>query len=146
MPEIKQPPVKAHGLQRNVTGMATPAEPAPAKPEAAGRKVAKTKTAGPAKKKVARNKTAGAAKKASPASQRVSTAAATTPSSSPASKVSASATKSATKPALSPDARQRMISEAAYLISLKRHAGAGGPDADWLYAETVIDLAFDIED
>ena len=47
---------------------------------------------------------------------------------------------------MSREARQRMISEAAYLISLKRHAGLHGPDADWLYAETVIDLVFDIAD
>ena len=39
-----------------------------------------------------------------------------------------------------------MINDAAYLISLKRHAGLNGPDADWLYAETVIDMAFDIKD
>ena len=48
------------------------------------------------------------------------------------------------KPVLAPDERQRMISEAAYLISLRRDPAVGGPDSDWICAETVIDMIFDL--
>jgi len=154
MPETKQPAIKASGLQPNVTGMATPGMPAANKHEASTGKgskqkaaaPAKQKAAAPAKKKVTRKKAAPAAKKASPGKKTVSAEAASSPSSNPASTVSAPASRPGAKPALSRDARQRMIGEAAYLISLKRHAGVAGPDADWLYAETVIDLVFDSTD
>ena len=137
MPEIKHPSVKADSVQRNVAGVAPAAKPAePA------RKAVKKKAAAPAKKRVTRKKAAAGEKKP-PAAAKPSAAAA---SSSVASTASAPKSNPGTKPALSGDARQRMISEAAYLISLKRHAGATGPDADWLFAETVIDMVFDSAD
>jgi hypothetical protein len=146
MPEIKHPGVKAAGLQHNAAGVASPAVPAAAKSETPARKVAKKKAAAPVKKKVARKKAATSAKKPSAGKRTVSTEAASQPSSSPASMRASAATNPGAKPALSRDARQRIIGEAAYLISLKRHAGAAGPEADWLYAETVIDMVFDIAD
>lgn len=141
MPEIKHPSVKADSVQPNVAGVA----PA-AKPEAPSRKTAKKKAAAPAKKRVTRKKAAAGEKKPPAAGKAPRGAAAAAASSSVAPMASAPKTNPGTKPALSSDARQRMISEAAYLISLKRHAGAAGPEADWLFAETVIDMVFDSAD
>jgi hypothetical protein len=137
MPEIKHPSVKADSVQRNVAGVA---------PEAPSRKTAKKKAAAPAKKRVTRKKAAAGEKKPPAAGKAPRGAAAAAASSSVAPMASAPKTNPGTKPALSSDARQRMISEAAYLISLKRHAGAAGPEADWLFAETVIDMVFDSAD
>lgn len=49
-----------------------------------------------------------------------------------------------TKPVLAPEARQRMIGEAAYLISQRRDPAVGSPETDWISAETVIDMIFDV--
>jgi hypothetical protein len=40
---------------------------------------------------------------------------------------------------VSPEARIRMIAEAAYYKSITRGASSGDPDADWLEAEAEID-------
>jgi hypothetical protein len=39
-----------------------------------------------------------------------------------------------------------MIGDAAYLISLKRAPWQGSPETDWMSAETVIDMIFDVAD
>ena len=97
-----------------------------------------------AKKKVARKKAASGSKRAPAGTKTVSANAAS--GSVPTSVGASHSGTAATKPALSRDARQRIIGEAAYLISLKRQAGLSGPEADWLFAETVIDLVFDTTD
>lgn len=139
MPESKHPSVKADSMQRNIAGaVASPA----AKPKTPAGKTAKKEGAPVAKKKIARKKAATSAKRASPGTETVSADAGSVPASVGAPRADAAATK----PALSRDARQRIIGEAAYLISLKRQAGLSGPEADWLFAETVIDLVFDTSD
>jgi hypothetical protein len=116
------------------TGSTAPASAAAQQQPAAGKKPARKKAAASEQKKTTRKRaTAGAAKTA---------ASKTTAAANPAPAATASEGKSA----LSSGERQRMINDAAYLISLKRHAGANGPDADWLYAETVIDMVFDTTD
>lgn len=50
-----------------------------------------------------------------------------------------------TKPLISIEQRHSMISNAAYLLSLKRDPCNGCPDADWLNAETVIDMLYDVK-
>lgn len=156
MPEIKQPTIKGGGLPRNVTNMATPVTPPPAErekpaPKLASKeaptqkvvtqKVVPQKAAAPARKKTVRKKPAAAPKKTSAASKT-----ARTPAAASAGKSVPRAAAAQTRPTLSRDARQSMINDAAYLISVKRHAGVDGPEADWLYAETVVDMAFDIKD
>jgi len=126
--------------------VASSAVQAAAKPEAAARKTADKTVAATSKKKVARKKAATSTKKASAGKKTVSADAASVAVSSPVSSGGSRAASAAAKPALSREGRQRMIGEAAYLISLKRHAGLAGPEADWLYAETVIDLVFATED
>jgi hypothetical protein len=145
MSEIKQPVIKADGLQRKLAGGATPPA-ASAEPKAASGNVVKKKATAATKKKVVRKKAASGTITASPVKKTVAAEAASAASSTPARAQSAPAKNPRAKAALSGEARQRMISEAAYLISLKRHAGAAGPEADWLYAETVIDMVFDIAD
>jgi hypothetical protein len=143
MPEIKQPSVKADSMQRNIAGAGSPAA---AKPKTPAGKTAKKEAAPVAKKKVARKKPATSAKRASPGPNTKPVSADAASGSVPTAVGASPAGTAATKPALSRDARQRIIGEAAYLISLKRHAGLSGPEADWLFAETVIDLVFDITD
>ncbi len=46
------------------------------------------------------------------------------------------------KPNISFNERERMISEAAFVISQNRDPHVGGPEIDWLQAEAVIDLIF----
>lgn len=50
-----------------------------------------------------------------------------------------------TKPLISIEQRHSMISNAAYLLSLKRDPCNGCPDADWVNAETVIDMLYDVK-
>lgn len=137
MSDLKQPTLKADGLMRNVTGAASPATTA-----ATERKPGKKKSAAPVKKKVARKKVAATAKVSSPGNKAARASTLPEPAANTAAQVPAAPAPSSARPALSGDERQRMISEAAYLISLKRHAGANGPEADWLFAETVIDMVF----
>lgn len=147
MSDLKQPTVKADGLMRNVTGVASTVAPAATERDAPARKASKKKSAAPAKKPVTRKKVTGSAKKPAAAKKAAGTVTSPEqPASSPAPQASAAPGAPAAKAVLSGEARQRMISEAAYLISIKRHAGANGPEADWLYAETVIDMVFDRAD
>jgi hypothetical protein len=141
MPEIKHPGVKADSMQRNIAGAGSPTA---AKSKTPAGKTAKKEDAPVAKKKVARKKAATSAKRASAGTKTASADA--TSASGPTSVGASPAGTAAKRPALSGDARQRIIGEAAYLISLKRQAGLSGPEADWLFAETVIDLVFDTTD
>jgi len=50
------------------------------------------------------------------------------------------------KPTITREDRQRMICEAAYLISSKRPPYSGSPEIDWVQAEAVIDMVFDATD
>ena len=125
----------AQRCRRGVTGRETGSATSPQNRE--------EKAAAPARKKVARKKAATGARKTSPGKKTAGAEAASLSASGGGSRKAVTA---AGRPSLSRDARQRMIGEAAYLISLKRHAGLTGPEADWLYAETVIDLVFDITD
>jgi hypothetical protein len=45
---------------------------------------------------------------------------------------------------ISGDERHRMICEAAYLVSLKRNHGTSSQEMDWIHAETVIDMLFEV--
>jgi hypothetical protein len=143
MPEIKQPSVKADSMRRNIAGAGSPAA---AKPSTPAGKTAKKEGAPVVKKKIARKKAATSAKRASPGTKTKTVSADAASGSAPTSVDASRPAPAATRPALSRDARQRIIGEAAYLISLKREAGLSGPEADWLFAETVIDLVFDITD
>ena len=105
---------------------------------AAEKPAAATTTSGPAKRKAVTKKTAAVKKKAVTRKQAP-----------PAAKKPASSKKAAISPArpvISPQQRQQMIGDAAYLISLKRAPWQGSPDTDWMSAETVIDMIFDVVD
>jgi len=97
---------------------------------------AATTTPGPVKKKAVTKKTA-VSKKKSVVSKQVP----------PAAKKKATSKKAArspAKPVISQQQRQQMIGDAAYLISLKRAPWQGNADTDWMSAETVIDMVFDV--
>ena len=67
----------------------------------------------------------------------------------PAANKKATSQKAASRPArpvITQQQRQQMIGDAAYLISLKRAPWQGDPDTDWMSAETVIDMIFDVND
>ncbi len=100
----------------------------------ANKKTVRKKAAVPANKTVARKKAAPAENKTvarkKPASKREK--------SPPSVGVEA-------KPVLTSEQRQRMVGEAAYLISLKRPPHMGSSEIDWLSAETVIDMVFDVK-
>ena len=105
-------------------------------------------TPGSAKKKAATKKTTASKKKsvdrkqAQPAAKKKATS----------KKAAASPTRPASssgkraKPVISQLQRQKMIGDAAYLISLKRAAWQRDPDTDWMSAEAVIDMIFDVDD
>jgi hypothetical protein len=108
---------------------------ASATPGAAKKKAASKKTTASKKKRVASKQPLAAAnKKASAKKARKSPA---SPTVSPAN---------GAKPVISQQQRQQMIGDAAYLISLKRAPWLGNPDTDWMSAETVIDMIFDVDD
>ena len=137
MPESKQPKVKAQSYNPGAAGGIGSASSKPAAAQqapAAGKKPAGKKAGASEQKKTTRNKVQSGATKTAAAK----TTAATSPARAPAA--------AEKKSVVSSGERQRMINDAAYLISLKRHAGADGPHADWLYAETVIDLVFNTTD
>jgi hypothetical protein len=109
---------------------------------------AATATPGSAKKKVVTKKTtaskkkSAAGKKALPAAKKKATS--KKAAGSPAGPASSPAKRA--KPVISRQLRQQMIGDAAYLISLKRPPWQGNPDTDWMSAETVIDMVFDVDD
>lgn len=123
------------------TGSDSPVSTGSQKPTAAAttsgsaKKAAVTKKTTAAKKKsVVRKQTPPAAKKK--ATSRKAAASPTRPAPSSAKRA---------KPVISPQQRQQMIGDAAYLISLKRAPWQGDPHTDWMSAETVIDMIFDVE-
>lgn len=108
---------------------AATAAPAAAKKKAAGKKTTASK-----RKRVASKQPLAAANQKATGKK---------PQNRPAS-AKASPTNGA-KPVISQQQRQQMIGDAAYLISLKRAPWLGNPDTDWMSAETVIDMIFDVE-
>lgn len=50
----------------------------------------------------------------------------------------------ADKPEISPEERERLISEKAYFRALSRGSGGGNPLDDWLHAEKEIDAKFEV--
>ena len=92
---------------------------------AAKKKAAPKKTAAVKKKSVTRKQAAAVAKKQAPGKK---------------------ASPSPARPVISQQQRQQMIGDAAYLISLKRAPWQGSPETDWMSAETVIDMVFDVAD
>lgn len=89
------------------------------------KKAAPKKTAAVKKKSVSRKQAAAVAKKQAPGRK---------------------ASPSPARPVISQQQRQQMIGDAAYLISLKRAPWQGSPETDWMSAETVIDMIFDVAD
>jgi hypothetical protein len=49
------------------------------------------------------------------------------------------------KGSISAQERQELIGKAAYHISMRRHPCDGNMEGDWLAAEAVIDMLFDVE-
>lgn len=101
--------------------------PAPKKKTA--RKVAKKKTARKAApKKVAKKK--AAPKKAAP-KKKVA--------------VAKSLPAASGKPKITSSERMELISKGAYYISMKRNPCDGNMEGDWMAAEAVIDMLFEVE-
>jgi hypothetical protein len=129
MPETKQPKVKAQGFQpRAAGGVASASATGKTQPAAA----------------TARKAAVQADQKKTPRKRATTTATGTRKTES--KKPEAESATPAAKSKLSSDERHRLITNGAYLISLKRHAGASGADADWLFAETIIDMVFEPKD
>jgi hypothetical protein len=92
---------------------------------AAKKKAAPKKAAAVKKKSVTRKQATAVAKKQAPGKN---------------------AAPSPARPVISQQQRQQMIGDAAYLISIKRAPWQGSPETDWMSAETVIDMVFDVAD
>ena len=96
------------------------------------------------KKKVAKKKTA---KKTAPKKKVVAKKKAAPKKAAPDKKVAvakAPATSGA-RLTLTPAERMALISKAAYFISMKRNPCEGDMEGDWMAAEAVIDMLFEIE-
>jgi hypothetical protein len=104
---------------------------------------AATATPGPVRKKAVTKKTA-VSKKKSVASKQAPPAATKKAAGIPAGPASSSA--NGAKPVISQQQRQQMTGDAAYLISIKRKPWQGNSETDWIAAETVIDMIFDVAD
>ena len=108
------------------------------------KQAAASEISAPAKKKAATKKTTAAKKKRVAKKQPLS--AAKKKASGKTTEAGPAATPAnGAKPVISPQQRQQMIGDAAYLISLKRPPWLGNPDTDWMSAETVIDMIFDVK-
>lgn len=120
----------------------TPASTVSEKPAAA------TATPGSAKKKAVSKKTTASKKKNVARKQPLTAAKKKTTSKTAAGSPAgpASSPANGAKPVISQQQRQQMIGDAAYLISLKRNPWQGNPDIDWMSAETVIDMIFEVDD
>lgn len=107
-----------------------------------------TAAAEPAKKKAVTRKAAASKKKTAAGKKASTTAKRKTTSRKTASNQTGTSSNSGngTKPVISQRQRQQMIGDAAYLISLKRDPWQGSPHSDWVAAETVIDMFFDVTD
>jgi len=106
-------------------------------------------------KKGASAKTRAAAKKSAPVKSKVAVTKKKTTAkksldakSKPVSRSKKTASKKVTfsgsKIMIANDQRQKIIGEAAYLISLKRDQGEDNLLQDWVQAETVIDMLFEV--
>ena len=84
-------------------------------------KATDTRAAGPVGKKVVKKKTA-------------------------ATRTASSATVTNAKPAITAQERERLVREAAFLLSMNRNPCDGSPSVDWRQAEAVIGMIFDIRD
>lgn len=110
------------------------AETAEAAPQPSVKKVARKKSAAPAKKTVAAKKSATTKKKVAKKKVAKKGAAETT------------AAGDAGKATITSQARQDLIGKAAYFISQKRPPHQGDSHTDWLCAEAVIDMLYDVVD
>jgi len=106
------------------------------KKDAAPKTKAAIKKSAPVKSRVTATKKKAAVKKSLDAKSKAVTR----------SKKSASKniTFSGTKIMIADDQRQKIIGEAAYLISLKRDQDTDNLLQDWVQAETVIDMLFEV--
>ena len=91
------------------------------------------------KKKVAKKKTA---KKTAPKKKVVAKKKAAAKKAAPGKKVTAA---SPGKLQITPAKRMELISKGAYHISMKRHPCEGDMEGDWMAAEAVIDMLFEVE-
>ena len=96
------------------------------------------------KKKVAKKKTA---KKTAPKKKVVAKKKAAPKKAVPKKKVTAAKAPAASsvKLIISSAERLELIGKAAYFISTKRNPCEGGMESDWVAAEAVIDMLFEIE-
>ncbi|MEJ2317165.1 MAG: DUF2934 domain-containing protein [Gammaproteobacteria bacterium] len=96
------------------------------------------------KKKVAKKKTA---KKTAPKKKVVAKKKAIPKKAAPKKKVAAAKSPAASggKLSITPAERMELISKGAYLISMKRHPCDGNMESDWVAAEAMIDMLFEVE-
>jgi hypothetical protein len=96
------------------------------------------------KKKVAKKKTA---KKTAPKKKVVAKKKAAAKKAAPGKKVTAAKSQAASsgKLQITPAERMELISKGAYHISMKRHPCEGNMEGDWMAAEAVIDMLFEVE-
>lgn len=96
------------------------------------------------KKKVAKKKTA---KKTAPKKKVVAQKRAAPKKVAPKKKVAVSKATAASggKPSITPSERLELITKGAYFISMKRNPCEGDMEGDWMAAEAVIDMLFEIK-
>ena len=96
------------------------------------------------KKKVAKKKTA---KKTAPKKKVVVKKKAIPKKAAPKKKVTAAKapTASGGKFSITAAGRMELISKGAYFISMKRHPCEGNMESDWMAAEAMIDMLFEVE-
>jgi hypothetical protein len=134
MIERKKAPRKADTVHPSAKNAESPAIPTPQSASTKKKIVAK-KASVANKKKLASEDAPTASRTAASRKNTLSRAAASLP-----------APSAASKPLVSREERERMIVEASYLISQRRHPSLGSPETDWLSAETVIDMIFEVAD
>ena len=95
------------------------------------------------KKKVAKKKTA---KKTVPKKKVVAKKKAAAKKAAPGKRVATKAPEASSgKLQITAAARMELISKGAYHISMKRHPCEGNMEGDWMAAEAVIDMLFEVE-
>jgi ethanolamine utilization microcompartment shell protein EutS len=96
------------------------------------------------KKKVAKKKTA---KKTAPKKKVVVKKKAAPKKAAPDKKVAAAKPQAASagKMTITPAERMELISKGAFFISMKRHPCDGNMESDWMAAEAMIDMLFEVE-
>ena len=110
--------------------------------KSAGTKKTTAKAATASKATSATKKAASTGTKKSAASKKAKTVSATKAKAKGENPTWHSAGGNGSKPSITLDERQRLIGEAAYVISLKRDPNSGDPAVDWIQAEAVIDMIF----